>query len=214
MGNDTIVASGQTTPEQQRLGRRRLQRRRCPGHELGRAGADAAGVDPGVPGADQHVRRRVRPGERRRRQRRDQDRHQPVQGRGVRVPREQRVDLRGLLRQDEEPGQADNRKARVGRGHRRTDRQEQGALLLQPGAPGGQPEPDARVRHRGRTWTSRSPRIAPTGTRWSGSITRSTRITAGPCDGSGSGRRSGTPSAPARPKTRSRTRPTSIRRRW
>ena len=67
--------------EHECLGRRRLQRRRCARHELGRAGPDAARSGAGIPGADQHVRRGVRPRQRRDRQRRQQVGHQPVEGR-------------------------------------------------------------------------------------------------------------------------------------
>ena len=84
MGNDTIVAGGQSTQNNNVVGRRRLQRRRCARHELGRAGAHAARSGAGIPGAHQHVRRGVRPRQRRDRQRRHQGRDQPVQGRRVR----------------------------------------------------------------------------------------------------------------------------------
>ena len=50
----------------------------------------------------------------------------------------------------QESREADGGQTRLGRRARRSDRQEQGALLLQPRAAGGQPEPDAHVRRRGR----------------------------------------------------------------
>ena len=92
--------------EHQRVGRRRLQRRRCARHELGRAGADAARGGAGIPGPDQHVRRGVRPRQRRDRQRGEQVRHQPVQGRAVRLRRRQRADGRGLFRRAQQPRQS------------------------------------------------------------------------------------------------------------
>ena len=59
-------------------GRRRQQQRRLPRPGLRVAGAHGARVDPGVPGAHQSVRRRVRPHDRRRRQRDHQAGIQPV----------------------------------------------------------------------------------------------------------------------------------------
>ena len=92
----------------------------------------------------------------------------------------------------QQPDQADDDEARVGRRARRADRQEQGALLRQPRAAGRQPEPDARLRTRPDS-TSRSPRTASTGTRWSASTTRSRESTPGRSAGCARTRRSGTP---------------------
>ena len=60
--------------------------------------------------------------------------------------RVQRADCQGLLRQQKQPAQADDHQARLGRRHRRTHPQEQAALLRQSRTPGRQPEPLARLR--------------------------------------------------------------------
>ena len=57
--------------------------------------------------------------------------------------------------------------------------QEQGALLRQPRAAGGQPDPDAGVSNAASRSTSQRPSSARAGTRWSASTTRSTRRTPG-----------------------------------
>ena len=69
--------------------------------------------------------------------------------------------------------------AGLGRRPRRADRPEQGALLLQPRAAGRQPDPHAGLSRRGRSSTSRSSRSARAGTRCSASTTRSTARTPG-----------------------------------
>ena len=145
MGNDTIVAAGQSTQGNNVSVDGGYNGDDALRHELGRAGAHAARSDPGVPGHHEHVRRRVGPRQRRHRQRRHQGRDESVQGRGVRGAGQQRADGRRLFRQDTESGEADVGQTRLGRRARRTDRQEQGALLLQPRAAGGQSEPDAHV---------------------------------------------------------------------
>ena len=152
-------------PEQQRLGRRRLQRRRRAGHQLGRPGAHAARGHSGVRSHHQHVRGRVRTGRRRDRQRRHQERHQQVLGRGVRLRGEQRPDRKGLLRRAGRAAEGRGREARVGLRAGRADRQEQGPLLRQPRAPGRQAEPHPGRSRPGRRSTSRSSRTATTGTR-------------------------------------------------
>ena len=126
-------------------GRRRLQRGRRARRHGGRAGADADRSDSGIPGDDQHVRRRIRPRERRRRQRGHQVRDQPVQGRGVPERRQQRLDIQGFPGQAGQPDETYLGEAGLGGCPRRAGRQEQGALLRQPRAAGGQPDPDAGV---------------------------------------------------------------------
>ena len=115
MGNDTIVAGGQTSQNNNVVGGRRLQRRRRAGHQFGRAGAHAARSGPGIPGAHQHVRRGVRPRQRRDRQRGQQGRAPTSSGRHLRILGEQRADGRGLLRRTREPREADDDPARMGR---------------------------------------------------------------------------------------------------
>ena len=59
----------------------------------------------------------------------------------VRLRRSNALTAKDYLRQAEQPGEADDDQARMGRRARRADRQEQGALLRQPRTPGRQPEP-------------------------------------------------------------------------
>ena len=62
----------------------------------------------------------------------------------------QRADCGRLLRADQESREADLGAPRLGRRPRRSDRQEQGAVLLQPRAAGRQPQSHPRVRHAAR----------------------------------------------------------------
>ena len=139
--------------DQQPVPRRRAERQRlAPRRLAGHAGARVARLDGRVSGADAPVRRRVRRLDRRRREQRDQERHQQAVGPRVRVLPEQQAAGDQLLPETGRRGESGVGQQRVRRQHRRPDRQEQAVLLRQLRG-------HARQRRR-RTSTSR-PSAAP-----------------------------------------------------
>ena len=109
-------------------------------------------------------------------------------------------DVAGLLRQAGEPDKARSRAEAVGRQPRRTDHQEQAALLRQPRADRSEPRADDEHRRAAGSELRRRSRTTTSGTGWSASTTRSTRTTRG--RSAGCARRRRRPISSCRPTTR------------
>ena len=131
------------TIEQHHARRSRQQRDR--GRE--RARDDQPGGGARVPGAHQFLFRRVRQGVRRRRQHRDQERHERDERRRLSVSARPCAERARLLREVRRRGAAGRspesavRPAAVRRDPRRADREEQGVLLRLDRTPGRQRQP-------------------------------------------------------------------------
>jgi hypothetical protein len=145
MGNDTILASGQSAQGNNVTVDGGYNMDDALGATAGRASANTARGYSGIPGAHEHVRRGIRPGQWRHRQRRYQSGHESVQGRRLPEHGEQSSDLERLSGQAGQPAEANCDQTRLGRRYWWTDRQEQGALPVQPRTANRQSDPHASL---------------------------------------------------------------------